>query len=169
MVHAILVRQHESSSSLLLVAPAQTLRYRHIASDITALPHYDGDGGRSSQPSSRGWRTVLSTHSQQPPRRLGGESLPSEESLPSGPAATTAPSVGKRGPGPEGARDQSHPESGNQTQSTSSDRSESSGGDQLPSQGEQTGGPSSLAQAGHIKCTPVLPSPPSHLGVRGSN
>ena len=81
-------------AALLLAAPAQTLRYRHIASDITALPHYDGDRGRSNQPSSRERRTAPPTHSRQPPRRLGGESLPS------GPAETTARSVGKRGRGP---------------------------------------------------------------------
>ena len=71
--------------------------------------------------------------------------------------------LGSGGQAQEGARDQSHPESGNQTQSTSSDRSESGDGDQLPSQGEQTGGPSFLAQAGHIKCTPALPPPPPSL------
>ena len=49
--------------------------------------------------------------------------------------------LGNGGQAQEGARDQSRPESGNQTQSTSSDRSESGGGDQLPLQGEQTGGP----------------------------
>ena len=69
--------------------------------------------------------------------------------------------LGNGGEAQEGARDQSRSESGNQTQSTSSDRSESGGGDQLPSQGEQTGGPSSLAQAGHIKGTPAFPPPPS--------
>ena len=68
--------------------------------------------------------------------------------------------LGNGGQAQEGTRDQSRPESGNQTQSTSSDWSESGGGDQLLSQGEQTGGPSSLAQAGHIKCTPALPPPP---------
>ena len=76
--------------------------------------------------------------------------------------------LGNGGQAQEATRDQSRLESDNQIQATSSDWSESGGGDQLPLQGEQTGGPSSLAQAGHIKCTPALPPPiPSHKLRKG--